>query len=85
MFLRTRGDQNRFTPAGEGIAAVYVSRDEVRQLKAGEQVVRIAATAGPPQARRLATVIECEPVLQCTIQEVLLGEVTWEERQRASA
>ncbi|OLZ45472.1 hypothetical protein BS329_34220 [Amycolatopsis coloradensis] len=68
------------------MVAVYVSRDDLREMDATELGGRIAAAAaaGRPQARQ-ATIAEFEPTPRYTVQDVLLGHITWEELTRTSA
>jgi len=70
--LRIRGRQDRPARSAEDMVAVYVSRDDI-------------AAAGPPRAGGAETIAEFAPVPRYTIQDVLLGHITWEELTRASA
>ncbi|OXM48468.1 hypothetical protein CFP71_32395 [Amycolatopsis thailandensis] len=65
------------------MVAVYVSRDDIRDLDAGELGGRIAAAAGMSKAA--TAIAEFEPGPRYTIQDVLLGHITWEELTRTSA
>ncbi|KOV86369.1 hypothetical protein ADL03_09400 [Nocardia sp. NRRL S-836] len=56
------------------MVAVRLSRREIRDLDPGELGMRIAKAA-----RRRTTFAELAPATGHTIQDLLLGEVTWEE------
>ncbi|WP_235096684.1 hypothetical protein [Amycolatopsis decaplanina] len=84
MSLRIQGFHGRPARAEEDMVAVYVSRDDIRDLDAGELGGRIAAAAGLSRAGASATIAEFEPTPRYTIQDVLLGHITWEELTRAS-
>ncbi|MER7859259.1 hypothetical protein ABTX61_09160 [Amycolatopsis japonica] len=47
--------------------------------------MRVAAAIGQAPTRRAASIVEFEPQPRYTVQDVLLGEITWEELGRASA
>ncbi len=85
MSLRIKGFPGRPASSEEDMVAVYVSRDDIRDLDAGELGGRIAKAAGMARAGRPATIAEFEPAPRYTIQDVLLGHITWEELTRASA
>ncbi|MBB5856304.1 hypothetical protein ACFQ05_25860 [Amycolatopsis umgeniensis] len=82
MSLRIQGLTGRPASADEDMVAVYVSRDEIRGMDASELGVRIAAAAGRGER---TTIAEFEPAPRYTIQDVLLGNITWEELTRSSA
>ncbi|WP_409495852.1 hypothetical protein [Amycolatopsis sp. cmx-11-12] len=84
MSLRIQGFTARPARSEEDMVAVYVSRDDLRDMDATELGGRIAAAAGRPQARQ-ATIAEFEPTPRYTVQDVLLGHITWEELTRTSA
>jgi hypothetical protein len=67
------------------MVAVYVSRDDIRDLDAGELGGRIAAAAGLPRAGGSGAIAEFAPTPRYTIQDVLLGHITWDELTRTSA
>ncbi|WP_410580692.1 hypothetical protein [Amycolatopsis sp. lyj-108] len=85
MSLRIQGFRGRPARSEEDMVAVYVSRDDIRDLEAGELGGRIAAAAGVPKAGGSAAIAEFEPAPRYTIQDVLLGHITWEELTRTSA
>ncbi|MEV6907493.1 hypothetical protein [Amycolatopsis sp. NPDC051071] len=84
MSLRIQGLHSGPARSEEDMVAVYVSRDDIRDLDAGELGGRIAAAAGMARTGRPAAIAEFEPVPRYTIQDVLLGHITWEELTRAS-
>ncbi|MER7865285.1 hypothetical protein ABTX61_39680 [Amycolatopsis japonica] len=83
MSLRGRDSQGRLARSEEDMVAVYVSRDEIRDLDATELGSRIATAAGM-QARETSSIAEFAPAPLYTIQDVLLGNITWEELTRMS-
>lgn len=83
--LRIQGLHGRAAGAEKNMVAVYVSRDDIRDLDAGELGGRIAAAAGVPRAGAATAIAEFEPAPRYTIQDVLLGHITWDELTRASA
>ncbi|MFD5093058.1 hypothetical protein ACFWMR_20825 [Amycolatopsis thailandensis] len=83
MSLRIQGFPGRSARSEEDMVAVYVSRDDIRDLDAGELGGRIAAAAG--MAKAATAIAEFEPGPRYTIQDVLLGHITWEELTRTSA
>ncbi|MFI6303986.1 hypothetical protein ACIBCH_19105 [Amycolatopsis thailandensis] len=83
MSLRIQGFPGRSARSEEDMVAVYVSRDDIRDLDAGELGGRIAAAAGMSKAA--TAIAEFEPGPRYTIQDVLLGHITWEELTRTSA
>ncbi|WP_245192723.1 hypothetical protein [Amycolatopsis alba] len=84
MSLRIQG-YGRPARSEEDMVAVYVSRDDIRDLDAGELGGRIAAAAGMSRAGGATAIAEFEPAPRYTIQDVLLGHITWEELTRTSA
>ncbi|GAA4553187.1 hypothetical protein [Amycolatopsis samaneae] len=85
MSLRIEGIPGRPARSEKDMVAVYVSRDDIRDLDAGELGGRIAAAAGVSRTGGPATIAEFEPTPRYTIQDVLLGHITWEELTRTSA
>ncbi|WP_236725343.1 hypothetical protein [Amycolatopsis orientalis] len=85
MSLRIQGFPGRPARSDEDMVAVYVSRDDIRELDAGELGGRIAEAAGMSRTERQPAIAEFEPAPRYTIQDVLLGHITWEELTRVSA
>lgn len=85
MSLRIQGLRSRPARSEEDMVAVYVSRNDIRDLDAGELGGRIAAAAGMSRTDAPTTIAEFEPTPRYTIQDVLLGHITWEDLTRTSA